>query len=208
MHQNRCLTSEADGAFDLGLYFRNYDILCLDGLDLFCSNGIKIVFQQPGRLVHLRLLQQITDIPAVAEIALLASYFKRSCQLGQRLFLKANALPAAHHLGNLAKLICIIIREGNMESNTGTQTGILLEELLHLIGIAGKDHHHILTMVFHLLDDGVDSFVAKGTAAIINQRIFVRAISATNAKMDALTQARQQFGPGAGAVTIVSVKEV
>ena len=38
--------------------------------------------------------------------------------------------------------------------------------------------------------------------------IFVRAISSTNAKMDALKQARQQFGPGAGAVTIVSCKEV
>lgn len=38
--------------------------------------------------------------------------------------------------------------------------------------------------------------------------IFVRAYSDTNAKMDALAQARQQFGSGAGAVTIISVKEV
>ena len=38
--------------------------------------------------------------------------------------------------------------------------------------------------------------------------IFVRAISSTNARMDALTQARQQFSPGAGADTIVSVTEV
>jgi hypothetical protein len=38
--------------------------------------------------------------------------------------------------------------------------------------------------------------------------IFVRAIGSTNAKMDALKQARQQFGPSAGAVTIVSCKEV
>ncbi len=37
--------------------------------------------------------------------------------------------------------------------------------------------------------------------------IFVRAID-SSAKRDALTQARQQFGPGAGAVTIVSAKEV
>ena len=37
--------------------------------------------------------------------------------------------------------------------------------------------------------------------------IFVRAYSATNAKMDALDQARQQFGSGAGAVTLISVKE-
>ena len=38
--------------------------------------------------------------------------------------------------------------------------------------------------------------------------IFVRAVSATNAQRDALIQARQQFGPGAGAVSIVSVKEI
>ena len=38
--------------------------------------------------------------------------------------------------------------------------------------------------------------------------ILVRAYNATNAKMDALVQARQQFGSSAGAVTIISVKEV
>ena len=38
--------------------------------------------------------------------------------------------------------------------------------------------------------------------------IFVRAFSDTSARRDALEQARKQFGPGAGAVTIVSVKEV
>ena len=38
--------------------------------------------------------------------------------------------------------------------------------------------------------------------------IFVRAVDSSKAKMDALTQARQQFGSGAGAVSIVSCKEV
>lgn len=38
--------------------------------------------------------------------------------------------------------------------------------------------------------------------------IFAIAIDSSKAKMDALTQARQQFGPGAGAVTVISVKEV
>lgn len=38
--------------------------------------------------------------------------------------------------------------------------------------------------------------------------IFVRAFNASSARADALVQARQQFGSGAGAVTIVSVKEV
>ena len=36
--------------------------------------------------------------------------------------------------------------------------------------------------------------------------IFVRAFTATNARADALIQARQQFG--SGPVTIISVKEV
>ena len=38
--------------------------------------------------------------------------------------------------------------------------------------------------------------------------IFVRAIDSSRARMDALVQARQQFGSGAGAVSIVSCKEV
>ena len=38
--------------------------------------------------------------------------------------------------------------------------------------------------------------------------LFVRAYSASTAQMDALKQARQQFGPGAGSVTIVRCKEV
>ena len=38
--------------------------------------------------------------------------------------------------------------------------------------------------------------------------IYVRAASGSTASADALKQARQQFGSGAGAVTIVSVKEL
>lgn len=38
--------------------------------------------------------------------------------------------------------------------------------------------------------------------------IFVRAISDSNAQMDALKQARQQFGSGAGFVTIVRIKGI
>jgi hypothetical protein len=37
--------------------------------------------------------------------------------------------------------------------------------------------------------------------------IFIRAFGSTNARMDALIQARQQFGSGAGAVTIIGCKE-
>ena len=38
--------------------------------------------------------------------------------------------------------------------------------------------------------------------------LFVRAFSASTAQMDALKLARQQFGSNAGAVTIISCKEV
>ena len=38
--------------------------------------------------------------------------------------------------------------------------------------------------------------------------IMVRAISRSSAEAEALKQARQQFGSGAGAVTVVSCKEI
>jgi hypothetical protein len=38
--------------------------------------------------------------------------------------------------------------------------------------------------------------------------LFVRAFTASTARMDALLQARAQFGSSAGAVTIISCKEV
>ena len=38
--------------------------------------------------------------------------------------------------------------------------------------------------------------------------IMVRAVSASSAQAEALNQARQQFGSGAGAVSVVSVKQV
>ena len=38
--------------------------------------------------------------------------------------------------------------------------------------------------------------------------LLVRAYSASSARADALVRARQQFGSGAGAVTILSCKEV
>ena len=37
--------------------------------------------------------------------------------------------------------------------------------------------------------------------------VMVRANDSTKARMDALDQAKQQFGPRAGAITILSVKE-
>ena len=37
--------------------------------------------------------------------------------------------------------------------------------------------------------------------------LYIRAVTASNARMDALIQARQQFGSSGGGVTIISVKE-
>jgi hypothetical protein len=38
--------------------------------------------------------------------------------------------------------------------------------------------------------------------------VFVRAVDASQAKMNALVQARRQFGSGAGSVTVVGCKEL
>ena len=38
--------------------------------------------------------------------------------------------------------------------------------------------------------------------------LYIRAYSASSASAEALKQARQQFGPGAGSVVVESVKEI
>ena len=50
----------------------------------------------------------------------------------------------------------------------------------------------------------IDALLSTGKQIVI----FVRAYSSSSARADALVQARAQLGPGAGAVTIISCKEV
>ena len=47
----------------------------------------------------------------------------------------------------------------------------------------------------------------KGVPQGMEIVVMVRANDSTKARMDALDQAKQQFGPRAGAITILSVKE-
>jgi hypothetical protein len=60
------------------------------------------------------------------------------------------------------------------------------------------------------LEKNVKTYVCIAHSGNTGKQIvlFVRADSASSARADALKQAIQQFGRGAGAVTIVSCKEV
>ena len=48
---------------------------------------------------------------------------------------------------------------------------ILLQKRLHLIRISGEDHNNVIPVVFHLLDNGIDRFIAVGIVPVINQRV-------------------------------------
>ena len=58
-----------------------------------------------------------------------------------------------------------------MVSDTRPQAGILLQELLHLIRVSGKNDYNFITVVFHLLYDGVDCLITVHAVPVINKRI-------------------------------------
>ena len=58
-----------------------------------------------------------------------------------------------------------------MKANPGAQPGVPLQKLLHQVGVARKNHNHLLAVVFHLLHNGVEGLIAIAAAAVVHQRI-------------------------------------
>ena len=56
-----------------------------------------------------------------------------------------------------------------MERDTGSETGILPQELLHLVRVSGKDNDEIVAPVLHLLNDRIDRLVSVQSAAFLGE---------------------------------------
>mmetsp|Transcript_23087 Transcript_23087/g.54855 ORF Transcript_23087/g.54855 Transcript_23087/m.54855 type:complete len:394 (-) Transcript_23087:1284-2465(-) len=72
-------------------------------------------------------------------------------------------------VANLAKLVAAVILEAEAEGNAGLEARIRIEEGVHLRLIAGEDDNDVLALVFHLLDQRVHRFLAKGVLALAHQ---------------------------------------
>ena len=58
-----------------------------------------------------------------------------------------------------------------MKSNTGTKYGIFLQKMLHFICVSGKNDNNIISMIFHFLNYGVNSFITVRAVSIIHKGI-------------------------------------
>ena len=52
-----------------------------------------------------------------------------------------------------------------------SQPGVGVEEVVHLLGVAGHDHHHLVPAVFDQLDQGVDRLPAEGVLGPLVQGV-------------------------------------
>ena len=58
-----------------------------------------------------------------------------------------------------------------MEGDAGAQARVLFQKLLHLVRVARKDHHGVVPLVLHLLDDGVDGLISKEPVLVIHKGV-------------------------------------
>ena len=86
-------------------------------------------------------------------------------------FFKRKSFLFCNKLSNIAKFIDAVILKRHMKSNTGTKSGIFLQKMLHFICVSGKNDNNIISMIFHFLNYGVNSFITVRTVSIIHKGI-------------------------------------
>jgi len=75
-------------------------------------------------------------------------------------------LLGQHMGGDAVQLFVLIIRKIDMMRDAAAEAGVGFEELVHPVGIACKDHHQIVAVVFHDLQQDLDGFLAIVTLIV------------------------------------------
>src|SRR5205085_3551497 len=74
---------------------------------------------------------------------------------------QAQSVSAAHLAEDAAELEGGVVGKLNVASETGLESGIGVNEPIHLIGIPGDNKDQPVAVVFHALEQRLDSLVAK-----------------------------------------------
>ena len=85
-------------------------------------------------------------------------------------FIQPIASLLGHEPKDLHKLIYVVIGKIEVCGDTASKPFVAFDEVMHFIGISGKNNHHIVTMVFHLLHDGIDGLCTEAVG-IVQKRI-------------------------------------
>ena len=76
--------------------------------------------------------------------------------LGVMILIDFVVLAVQVHQANLRDFGRGVILKLKDIRRPGGQTRVHVHEILHLLGVAGKNNHQVIAMVFHILENGVD----------------------------------------------------
>ncbi|MDQ0773877.1 hypothetical protein QF026_002343 [Streptomyces aurantiacus] len=129
---------------------------------------------EPDRLSVHHLLEHPARRTAVAEAGVARH---RPEVLGERRrgpLAQLVLVLAAHGLHDRDQFGHRVVLELDGPREAGGQTRVGAEEGLHLAGVAGRDHHHVVAVVLHQFQDGVHRLAAEvgaAVAAVRGQRV-------------------------------------
>mmetsp|Transcript_62009 Transcript_62009/g.145440 ORF Transcript_62009/g.145440 Transcript_62009/m.145440 type:complete len:308 (-) Transcript_62009:1064-1987(-) len=93
----------------------------------------------------------------------------RASVLAAVIALQFHGLGLQLELSNLDQLWAGVVFEGEGERHARAEAGVRVEEVIHLLRVAGQNHDEMCTVVFHLLDERIHSFDTETVSAALDQ---------------------------------------
>ena len=127
--------------------------------------------QTVGLCAH-RSFKQIAYAARIAKASgIAASLFQKLQKKGPCVVCQYVPAAFAAQFKDLCQLLCCIIRKMQKTVKTAFQTGVGMDEPLHGLSVAGHDHHQVLPMILHSLEQGIDGFLPVIAATPVGERI-------------------------------------
>ena len=133
-----------------------------DGHQVLAGDGFQL--GQTVVLRHQNVLEQVADAAGIAEAGVGALFSDVVADQGLGLRREDVALAAAH-FEDLEHLLRGVVLEQQETVEAALQTGVGVDELIHQVGVARHDHHQIVPVILHGLEDGVNSLLTEVVVA-------------------------------------------
>ena len=142
------------------------EVLSLDALQVL--NGTEssvlsldgILFESTDGGVHTSSVHSVTDGTGIGEVWELHTFFNVSLENGEGIDGDIVLKVSSHDLSNLCKFVRLVVREVNVVTNTGGETGDVGEEGVHAIFVSGNSDDKIVLVVLHDVEKNFDGFLS------------------------------------------------
>ena len=140
------------------------EILDLGPLDL-------AVRHRPARSVRVGVLEDRSGVAGVAEVADVARLVEQGAQSVRHAGAQTDLRRGGHPLEDLDELRDRVVGEVDVVREAAAQARVEVDEVAHLVGVAGHDHREVVAVDLHHLDQGRDRLVAEVPAPVARERI-------------------------------------